>query len=91
MCLAIPMKIIEIRGDGTGVGELEGNQHEVNLSLVPGIGVGAYVVVHAGFAIERMNEAEANTILSVFAEIEEWQTNAVSATDSLTPSPVTTP
>jgi hydrogenase expression/formation protein HypC len=80
MCLAIPMKLIEIRSDGTGVGELEGNLHDVNLSLVPGIGVGAYVVVHAGFAIERMNEAEANAILSVFAEIEEWQKNAVAAT-----------
>lgn len=79
MCLAIPMKLIEIRSDGTGVGELEGNRHDVNLSLVPGIAVGAYVVVHAGFAIERMNESEANAILSVFAEIEEWQKNAVAA------------
>lgn len=77
MCLAIPMKLVEIRGDGTGVGELDGSRHDVNLSLVPGIALGSYVVVHAGFAIERMNEAEANTILSVFQEIAEWQQNAV--------------
>jgi hydrogenase expression/formation protein HypC len=91
MCLAIPMKIIEVRGDGTGVGELEGSRHEVNLTLVPGIGVGAYAVVHAGFAIERMNEAEADTILAVFAEIEEWQKHAVEATDSLPSSAGATP
>jgi len=79
MCLAIPMKLIEVRPDGTGVGELDGSRHEVNLCLVPGIAVGAYVVVHAGFAIERMNEAEANTILSVFQEIADWQKQAVEA------------
>ena len=91
MCLAIPMKIIEVRGDGTGVGELEGSRHEVNLTLVPGIGVGSYAVVHAGFAIERMNEAEADTILAVFAEIEEWQKNAVESGDSSAPSPQPSP
>ena len=88
MCLAIPMKLIEIRPDGTGVGELEGSRHEVNLSLVPGIPLGAYMVVHAGYAIERMNEAEADTILSVFREIAEWQQNAVEATPSPQPSPL---
>ena len=82
MCLAIPMKLLEIKDDGTGVAELDGSRHEVNLTLVPGVGVGAYVVVHAGFAIERMNEAEANAILSVFDEIAEWQANAVEATGS---------
>ncbi len=86
MCLAVPMKIIEVRGDGTGVAELEGSCHEVNLTLVPDAGVGAYVIVHAGFAIERMNQHEADTILAVFAEIAEWQKNAVESTPS--PSPV---
>jgi hydrogenase expression/formation protein HypC len=80
MCLAVPMKIIEVRGDGTGVAELEGSRHEVNLTLVPDAAVGAYIIVHAGFAIERMNEHEADTILAVFAEIAEWQKNAVEAT-----------
>lgn len=77
MCLAVPMKIMEVRGDGTGVAELEGSRHEVNLTLVPDAGVGAYVIVHAGYAIERMNEHEADTILGVFAEIAEWQKHAV--------------
>lgn len=79
MCLAVPMKLIEVRGDKTGVAELDGSRHEVNLSLVPGIEVGAYVVVHAGYAIERMNEAEANAILAVFDEIADWQKHAVEA------------
>ena len=79
MCLAVPMKIVEVRDDKTGVAELDGSRHEVNLSLVPGAGIGAYVIVHAGYAIERMNEAEANAILAVFDEIADWQKNAVEA------------
>lgn len=82
MCLAVPMKIIEIREDGTGMAELDGSRHDVNLSLVPGAGLGTYVIVHAGFAIERMNPHEADAILAVFAELAEWQKNAVEAKPS---------
>jgi hydrogenase expression/formation protein HypC len=56
-----------------GVAELEGSRQEVNLSLVPYAVVGSYVIVHAGFAIERMNEHEANTILAVFEEMAAQQ------------------
>lgn len=73
MCLAVPMKITEVRPDGTGVAELDGSRHDVNLSLVPGSGVGTYVIVHAGFAIEKMNENEANTILALFDELAAMQ------------------
>jgi hydrogenase expression/formation protein HypC len=88
MCLAVPMKIIEVRDDKTGVAELDGSRHEVNLSLVPDAGIGAYIIVHAGFAIERMNEHEAQTILSVFAEIAEWQKNAAESAPTPQPSPL---
>lgn len=73
MCLAVPMKIVEVRPDRMGVAELEGSRQEVNLSLVPDAVVGSYVIVHAGFAIERMNEHEANTILAVFEEMAAQQ------------------
>jgi hydrogenase expression/formation protein HypC len=69
MCLAVPMKIVEVRPGKIGVAELDGSRQEVNLSLVPDADVGSYVIVHAGFAIERMNEHEANTILAVFEEM----------------------
>lgn len=73
MCLAVPMRIVEIRADGTGVADLDGSRHEVNLSLVPGTTVGMYVIVHAGFAIERMNQHEADTILNLFEELAAMQ------------------
>lgn len=69
MCLAVPMKIVEIRENGAGVAELDGSRHDVDLSLVPGTKLGTYVIVHAGYAIEKMNQAEADAILQLFDEL----------------------
>ena len=67
------MKIVEIRPDGTGVADLDGVRHDINLSLIPSATVGTYVIVHAGFAIERLNEEEANGILALFDEMAASQ------------------
>lgn len=69
MCLAVPMKLVELRADGMGVAELDGSRHEVNLSLVPGVTLGTYVIVHAGYAIEKMNQTEADAVLQLFDEL----------------------
>lgn len=70
MCLAVPMKVTELADPNRGVAELDGSRHEVNLSLVEDPRVGDYVIVHAGFAIERLDEEEANERLKLFAEME---------------------
>ena len=69
MCLAIPMKILEIREDGTGLVEMDGARHEANLSLVADPKPGDYVIVHAGFAIEKLDEKQADEQLALFAEL----------------------
>ena len=69
MCLAVPMRIVEIHENGTGVAELDVSRHEVDLSLVPGTKLGTYVIVHAGYAIEKMNQTEADAILQLFDEL----------------------
>lgn len=69
MCLAIPMRVEEVRPDGTGVADLDGVRYDVDLSLVPGVAVGQHVIVHAGFAIERLNEDEARATLALFDEL----------------------
>ena len=58
MCLAIPGKIIELKNQQLAVVDFDGIQKEVNVSLVTPR-VGDYVIVHAGFAIEKMNQKEA--------------------------------
>lgn len=69
MCLAVPMKLVEIGADGKGVAELEGSRHGVDLSLVSDVRLGDYVIIHAGFAIEKLDQAEADATLELFAEI----------------------
>ncbi len=58
MCLAIPAKILNISNDEAEV-ESFGVIKKVNISLIPDVKVGNYVIVHAGFAIQIIDETEA--------------------------------
>ena len=69
MCLAVPMRIQAIRADGMGIGDLDGAEHEVDLSLVADPRVGDYVIVHAGFAIEKLDQKEADERIALFKEL----------------------
>lgn len=69
MCWAIPARIIEIDGE-VGKVELSGTIREVGLQLLPEASVGDYVLVHAGFAIQKVDEEEAQETLRLFAEVE---------------------
>ena len=68
MCLAVPLKLISI--DGTsGVGEFDGVRRRVELTFVPQAKMGDYVIVHAGFAMEIMNEEQAENDREAFREV----------------------
>ncbi|MGQ9542774.1 MAG: HypC/HybG/HupF family hydrogenase formation chaperone [Candidatus Bathyarchaeia archaeon] len=68
MCLAIPGKIMRITGDMAEVDFGEGTKRQVNISLVDAK-VGQYVIVHAGFAIEILDEQQATETLRLWDEI----------------------
>ena len=68
MCLAVPAKIIKIE-NGMGTIDMEGIQREVSLLLQEDAKVGDYVIVHAGFAIHRIDEEEARESLRTLREI----------------------
>lgn len=68
MCLAIPGKIIEISASTARV-DIEGVVREANISLLPDAKKGDYVIVHAGFAIEKYDEGEAKKTLKLLREI----------------------
>jgi len=68
MCLAVPMKIIEINGTDA-VAEQEGVRRKVRVDFLPDLTLGEYVLVHAGIAIERVNEAEAQETLRMLREL----------------------
>jgi len=70
MCLAVPGRIIELEGDTARV-DFGGVTREANVSLVPEAAVDSYVLVHAGFAIQVLNEEEAEETLSLFRQMAE--------------------
>lgn len=70
MCLAIPLRIAEINGKD-GVGEANGLRRKIRLDFIREPQVGDYVIVHAGFAIERMSEQQALDNLRAIQEVTD--------------------
>jgi hydrogenase expression/formation protein HypC len=74
MCLAIPGKVVEIDANVSpimGKVNFGGIKKEVCLELVPEVKIGEYVIVHVGFAISAMDEAEALETLKLFEQMEK--------------------
>jgi hydrogenase expression/formation protein HypC len=69
MCLGIPGKIVAIRGNLAEI-DFSGVAREVSLLLCPEVHEGDYVLVHVGFAIQRLDENEALGTLALFREME---------------------
>lgn len=76
MCLAVPMLIDSVSGDGTASVSMEGVTHTVNVSLIEDPKPGDYVIIHAGFAIEKLNVEEAEARLELFSELAEVKRSA---------------
>ncbi|MBI5659742.1 MAG: HypC/HybG/HupF family hydrogenase formation chaperone [Nitrosomonadales bacterium] len=71
MCLALPARIIELRENESAVVDLGGVRKEISLALVVGAEVGDYVIVHAGYALSKLDTGEAEATLRLFAELGE--------------------
>lgn len=68
MCLAIPLKLVEINGN-TATGEAMGMRREIRVDFIENPKLGDYVIVHAGFAIERLPEQQAMEDLDAWEEV----------------------
>ena len=73
MCLGIPAQVSHIESSGEGKVDYLGTKVRVNFSLLEGIKLGDWVIVHAGFAITKLNEQEAQETLALLREIAEKQ------------------
>lgn len=75
MCLAIPGKVLEVRGDPglEQVADIQfaGSKKEISLAFLPEATVGCYVLVHAGLAISIVDEEEAARTLKILKELGE--------------------
>jgi hydrogenase expression/formation protein HypC len=70
--LAIPMRIIIKQGDKATV-EAGGMRYEVSISLLPDVRIDDYVLVHAGFAIQKLDKEEADRTLALFEELNNTE------------------
>jgi len=70
MCLGIPLKIIEINGM-EAIGEMNNVKNKLRIDLLPKIKLGDYVMVHAGFGIEIIDDTLAKETIETLMELEE--------------------
>jgi hydrogenase expression/formation protein HypC len=71
MCLAIPVKVVELLEGDNALVDVGGVRKEISLALVDGIGVGDYVILHVGYAIQKLDPEEAEKTLALFAQMSE--------------------
>ncbi len=71
MCLGVPGKVVKLLEDGLAIVDFGGIQREVDVSFIPGVKPGDYVVVHAGVAISRMDPEAAEEALRAWKKILE--------------------
>jgi hydrogenase expression/formation protein HypC len=71
MCLAIPARVAEILEGDQAIVDLGGVRKDVSLALVDGVQVGDYVIVHVGYALNKLDPEEALRTLALFAEMGE--------------------
>ncbi len=70
MCLGIPAKVLEIEKNVAKV-DVGGLSRDVSIDLCPDVSVGEYVLVHTGFAIEKVDEKEAEETLDLLRKMAE--------------------
>lgn len=69
MCLAIPARVVDMPTAESAIVDVGGVRKEVSLALVEDVAIGDYVIVHVGFALNKLNPEEAANTLALFAEM----------------------
>lgn len=72
MCLGVPAKVMVIKENNVADVDVFGNTVTISTRLTPEVQVGEYVLVHAGFAMEIMNENDALETMGVLEELEQY-------------------
>jgi len=71
MCLAIPALVEQLTGNDNAIVNLGGVRKEISLAMVEDVAVGDYVIVHVGYALQKLDQDEAAETLALFAEMGE--------------------
>jgi hydrogenase expression/formation protein HypC len=73
MCLAIPVRVVEVRPDQKAVVDLAGVRKEISTALIEDVQIDEYVILHVGYAIGKVDAEEAQRTLEMFNELEQAQ------------------
>ncbi len=73
MCLAIPARVEQLLDDESAIVDLGGVRKAISLALVDDVVVGDYVIVHVGFALQKLDVEEAERTLALFAEMRQTE------------------
>jgi len=73
MCLAVPAKIVEIK-DTRATADLNGNRMTISLKMLPEATIGDWVLVHAGFAIQKLDPEAAHETFTLLTDLEKTTT-----------------
>jgi len=79
MCLAIPARIVELTGD-RAIADAMGNRWAIRTTLTPEVKLGDIVLVHAGYAIAKVEEEDARQTWELFAQIADMEAEQNQAT-----------
>ncbi len=75
MCLAVPAKVIEIKHDGLAIVELMGVRREASLELLDDVKIGDFVILHVGYALQKLDLKEAEESLKLLKSIGYTKTD----------------
>ncbi len=67
MCLALPVRVVELVGESDAIVDLGGIRKQISLALVDSVVPGDYVILHVGYALTRLDPEEAERTLALFA------------------------
>lgn len=70
MCLAIPVRVVKILADDIARVDIGGVQKEISVALVSDLAEGDYVIMHVGYALNKIDPQEAEKTLALFSEME---------------------
>lgn len=73
MCLGVPAKVIELMANDVARVDVNGNQTEISVRLTPEVGINEYVLVHAGFAMEIIDESIALETMQYLEELLQYE------------------
>lgn len=76
MCLAIPVRVERVIDDDTALVDIGGVSKEISLTLVDDVHVGDYVILHVGYALNKLDPEEAKKTLDLFAQMESAMQNS---------------